>query len=130
VLVVYGLQQRVNELGWGRTRPHGQRTEIEGGGSPAGVAYLHDERHALSGRHVVHQEERQLRVNGLELDLVNGIVHERRDRRHRFEVPGLAKQPDGLDPDLRIGIAQVADDIVESRGLRCGPGSEEAGEQK
>ena len=71
----------------------------------------------MAGFHFLRQEERELRRNGLELDLVDRIDDQRRHRRNRFRILRVAQQPNRAQPRLRIRIAKIADDIVETKLL-------------
>ena len=67
-----------------------------------------------------HEEEGQLRRDGLELDVVDRIGHERRDRRNRFGVLRLrAAACTALSRVFGIRIAQIPHDVVEAQLLRA-----------
>ena len=72
----------------------------------------------LLRRNRLDEVERQLGGERLELDVVDGIVYERRHRHDGFRVARLAQQANGVDTDFLIGIAEVADDVFELRLLR------------
>ena len=113
VLVVDGLQQRVDELGRHGLGPDSERAPFERGRRTPIRPNLDHEGHALLRRDRLDQKERQLRVDGLELDRVHRVVDHRRERGDRFRVSSLAQQTHGAHPDLRVGIAEVPDDVLE-----------------
>ena len=74
-------------------------------------------RPSSSARTSWSRKNAELRGDRLELDVVQRIEHQRRHRRDRFRIFRVAQQPDGRYPRLRIGIAQVADHVVEPQLL-------------
>ena len=82
---------------------------------PAAVPHLDDEAAPAPFGHVLHEEERQLGGDRLELDVVERIVDQRGHRHDGLGILRLAQQPHRAEANLRIGIAQVANDVVEPR---------------
>jgi hypothetical protein len=119
VLVIDRGEQRVDELARSALRPHRERAGVERRSGAAVGAHLDDERDALLRRHRLDQEERELGIDRLELNRVDRVVDERRHRHDRLRVTRFAQQPHGADANLLLGVAQVADDVFELRGL-CG----------
>ncbi len=113
VVVVDSLEQRVDELDGHGLGPDRERAKLERRRRTALRSHLDDERHALLGRNRFDQEERQLGIDRLELNLVYLVVDDGCERRYRFRVPGLAQQPHCADTNLRIGIAEVSDHVLE-----------------
>ncbi len=114
VLVVHSFQQRVDQLGWCGLRPRGQRPGLEGAGRTAAVPNLHQEADALAIGNLLDQEERELGGYRLNLDLVQRIVDERRNRHDGLGVLRFAEQAQRARAHFCIGIPQVAHDVVES----------------
>ena len=113
IVVVDGLKERVDELDGHGLGPDRERAELERRRRPALRSHLDDERHALLGRNRFNQKEGQLGIDRLELNLVDLVADDGRERRHRFRVPGLAQQTHCADTNLRIGIAEVSDHVLE-----------------
>ncbi len=113
VVVVDRLEERVDELDGHGLGPDRERAQLERRRRTALRSHLDDERHVLLGRNRLDQKERQLGIDRLELNLVHLVADDGCERRHRFRVPGLAQQAHGADANLRIGIAEVSDDVLE-----------------
>ena len=120
ILVVDRLEERVDDLRRHGPRPGRQRPLLEGLGRLPLAAHFDHEPHPLPKRHVLDEEERQLGGNRLELNLVERIVDDRGDRNGRGRVLRLAQHANGAQARLRVGIPQIADDVLEPGLARVG----------
>ena len=91
-----------------------------------GAAPLENERDAFARRDVVDEKETQLGPDRVELDPIDRVGDQRGDRHDGFRVPGFPEQPQGVGPDSRIRVPQVANDVIETDRL-C-PGRQGCGE--
>jgi hypothetical protein len=122
ILVVHRLEEGRHQFSGHRPRPDGERPQIERRRRDRALPLLHDEANHLLRLHVLFEEERQLRRDGLQLDIVDRVEYQRRHRRDCLRVLRVAQQPDGAQPRVRVRIPQVANHVVEPERLRrdCG----------
>src|SRR4029078_13334507 len=91
IVVVDRLQQGVEKLRRRGARLDRESTDFESGGGPRRVADFDDESETLLRGHVLHQEERELGANRLELYMIDGVVDERRDWTNRLRIARLVQ---------------------------------------